>query len=145
MVDSYQVYEARLAGADAILLITAALEPIELAQLSHLARELGLAALIEVHDQEELMQALETSPELIGVNSRNLSTFETDLTAAAELLNKIPDSIVSVAESGLRNRRDIETLRQAGADAFLIGEGLMRSQHPGDKLRQLAEIKGSAS
>ncbi len=143
IISQYQVFEARLNGADAILLIVAALSPAKLYSLARLARDIGLAVLAEVHTQEELEVALRCEPPMIGVNSRDLRTFETDLQRTAEILGDIPDSFVRVAESGISRPEELRQLSQAGADAFLIGETLMRSPTPGQQLRQLKYGTGS--
>ncbi|WP_305046110.1 indole-3-glycerol phosphate synthase TrpC [Geoalkalibacter sp.] len=137
LIDAYQLYEARVAGADAVLLIAAALEDGRLAEFSHLAEDLGLEVLLEVHDESETARALETSARLIGINNRNLSTFVTDLGVSERLLPLIPGDRVRVSESGLDTRADLERLKAVGADAFLIGESLMRETDIEAKLRRL--------
>jgi indole-3-glycerol phosphate synthase len=128
IVTEYQVAEAATAGADAILLIVAALEPDRLAVLHSLAASLGLDVLVEVHDRRELEVALGTNPEIIGINNRNLATLQVDPQTTYELLPLIPDGVVKVAESGFRTREEIDRLAAAGVDAVLIGEALMRAQ-----------------
>jgi indole-3-glycerol phosphate synthase len=135
--DPYQIVEARVYGADAVLLIAAMLSVDELLEFNGVARDLGLDVLLEVHNEEELEAALQTDCELIGINNRNLKTFETDLGTTARLAKMIPAERLIVAESGIRNRADIETLQQAGADAFLVGESLMREGDIGAKLQEL--------
>lgn len=135
--DPYQIYEARAAGADAILLIVAMLDAGRLAEYNALANELRLDVLMEVHDEAELQMALATGCELIGINNRNLQTFETDLATTERLLPLIPADRFVVAESGLACRHDIERLQKAGAMGFLVGESLMREQDIGAKLREL--------
>jgi len=135
--DPYQIVEARVAGADAILLIAAMLSVEELIDFSGVARELGLDVLLEVHNEAELEAALQTDCELIGINNRDLKTFVTDLGTTARLAKLIPAERLIVAESGIRNRADIESLQQAGAGAFLIGESLMREADIGYKLQEL--------
>ncbi len=137
IVDDYQVLEARAYGADAILLIVAALTNEELSALYARARELQLDVLCEVHDGEEMWRAVDAGFDLIGVNNRNLHTFQVDLNTSLELASRMPAGIVKVAESGIETRDDIARLRQAGFDAFLIGETLMRAARPGDALREL--------
>lgn len=137
VVDAYQVYEARVAGADAVLLIAAALDDSRLSEFSHQAAELGLEVLLEVHDEEELARALQTPARLIGVNNRNLSTFVTDLGVCERLLPLIPAERMRVAESGLYERADLERLKAAHADAFLIGEALVRETDIEAKLKSL--------
>jgi len=139
IIDLYQVYEARAWGASAILLIAAALDPAEFAALHRLARDLGLAVLAEVHDREELKWVLDSGAEIIGVNSRDLRTFETSFEAARALIAEIPSGRIAVAESAIRTADDIRRLRDAGASAFLIGEVLMRAPKPGEKLKELLE------
>lgn len=135
--DPYQVYEARAAGGDAILLIAAMLEPPQIVDLASLASELSLDVLLEVHDERELETALSTTISLIGINNRNLRTFVTDLGATERLTALIPDNRFVVAESGINGRADIARLSAAGARAFLIGESMMRESDIGAKLREL--------
>jgi indole-3-glycerol phosphate synthase len=137
--DPYQVYEARVAGADAILLIAAMLDLSRLCELGSLARELGLDVLLEVHDQEELETALETDCRLIGINNRSLRTFVTDMATTEQLAPLVPADRLVVTESGINTREEIVRLRCAGAKAFLIGESLMREPDIGAKLRELLE------
>ena len=137
IVESYQVYEARAWGADAVLLIAAVLSPAELVELHGLARRLGLAVLAEVHNAEELEVVLDAGAEIVGVNSRDLRTFDTDLSATEELLSRIPEGLVRVAESGIRTPEDVVRMSEAGADAFLVGETLMRAASPGQALAEL--------
>jgi indole-3-glycerol phosphate synthase len=139
MMDCFQVLEARANGADAILLIVAALTDAELRTLRNAARAMELDVLCEVHDSEELDRALCLDCECVGVNSRDLKTFEVSLDRACELAAKLPKSAVRVAESGIHTPADMKRLRSAGYDAFLIGESLMRQQHPGEALRHLLE------
>ena len=135
--DPYQIYEARVAGADAILLIAAMLDTTQMKEYLGLAAELGLDVLPEVHDEAELDMALTTGCELIGINNRNLQTFETDLATTERLLPRIPDGHFVVAESGISSRKDVLRLQQAGARGFLVGESLMRQDDIGAKLREL--------
>jgi indole-3-glycerol phosphate synthase len=135
--DPYQIYEARAAGGDAILLIAAMLDLSQLRDFSALARELALDVLLEIHDERELELALQTDCELIGINNRNLHTFTTDLGTTARLTPRIPAERFVVAESGINCRADLERLQQAGAKAFLVGESLMREADIGAKLREL--------
>jgi indole-3-glycerol phosphate synthase len=142
MVDAFQVLEARANGADAILLIVAALTDAELRVLRESAREYGLDVLCEVHDAEELERALALECECVGVNSRDLRTFEVSLERACELAERLPASAVKVAESGIHTAADMQRLRAAGYEAFLIGESLMRRDDPGAALRELLlEVK----
>jgi len=137
IVDPYQVLEAKALGADAVLLIAAALRE-RLRELLAVAREHGLAALVEVHDERETASALEAGAELIGVNHRDLNTFEVDLTLTERLRPSIPREVTVVAESGIRGREDARRMREAGADAILVGELLMRSSDPAACIRDLA-------
>jgi indole-3-glycerol phosphate synthase len=139
MVDPFQVLEARANGADAILLIVAALNDSELRTLRSTAKALDLDVLCEVHDGDELERALSLECECVGVNSRDLKTFEVSLDRACELASRLPASAVKVAESGIHSADDMKRLRAAGYEAFLIGESLMRQQHPGDGLKRLLE------
>ena len=135
--DPYQIYEARVAGADAVLLIAAMLDAGQLAEYNALAADLHLDVLLEVHDERELELALATGCELIGINNRDLQTFVTDLATTERLLPKIPGDRFVVAESGISSRRDILRLQRAGARGFLVGESLMREDDIGAKLRDL--------
>lgn len=137
MVDEYQFLEARAHGADLVLLIVAALSQAQLGEFLVLTHELGMQALVEVHTESELAQAIEVSAPIIGVNSRNLKTLEVDRTVFAQLLPKIPDQSVKVAESGISSRTDVEYAQLHGADAVLIGEALVRGSDPGATLRAL--------
>jgi indole-3-glycerol phosphate synthase len=127
IVDEYQVYEAVAAGADAILLIVAALEVSRLADLHALAKQLGLDPLVEVHDADELETALELAVETIGINNRNLATLKVDTETTYQLLPKIPAKTVVVAESGFSTTHEMDRLAEVGIDAVLIGEAFMRS------------------
>jgi indole-3-glycerol phosphate synthase len=137
IVDEFQLVEARANSADAILLIVAALSQEELVDLSRGARARGLDVLCEVHDEEELARALDAQCDVIGVNSRNLKTFQVDLSVAFRLVEKIPEHIVRVAESGIHSLADLARLRMAGYQAFLIGESLMRAESPGNELTRM--------
>ena len=137
IVDPYQIFEARAAGADAILLIAAALDEKELCQFTDLAGELGMDVLLEVHDEAELEVALRVPVELIGINNRNLKSFATDLGTTERLLPMIGTDRLVVSESGINSREDIVRLKQAGAGAFLIGESLMRENDISGKLQEL--------
>ena len=137
IVDEFQLVEARANSADAILLIVAALSSAELDALASGARARGLDVLCEVHDGDELQRALDAGCDLIGVNTRDLRTFRVDLATAFTLAEKIPVGVVRVAESGIHSASDLERLRAAGYDAFLVGESLMRAASPGEALREL--------
>ncbi len=137
LFDSYQLFEARAAGADAFLLIAAILSPSELRQLITLGKQLGMSALVEVHTREELERALEAGAEIIGINNRNLKTFSVDVETSLQLIEAIPDSGLAVSESGLRSHDDLKRLRAAGFDAFLIGEHLMQAAEPSAALKKL--------
>lgn len=127
IVDPYQLHEAVAAGADAVLLIVAALEDEELATLHALARELGLAILVEVHDEAELARAIELGPALIGINNRDLRTMKVDTDRTLRLLERVPTGVGVVAESGFRDRAQLAELAAEGVDAVLVGEALMRA------------------
>jgi indole-3-glycerol phosphate synthase len=137
IIDEFQLLEARAHRADAVLLIVAALAQTELVNLHHRANELQLDVLCEVHDGVELQRALDAGCETIGVNNRDLHTFRVDLNTSLQLAELMPPGVVKVAESGIESGDDIARLREAGFDAFLIGESLMRAPHPGDALREL--------
>jgi len=138
-VDAYQVYEARALGADCILLIVAALEDRDLRELATLAQSLGLDVLVEVHDGAELDRALATGTTLIGINNRNLRTFDTRLETTLELRDRVPAERLLVTESGIHTRADVSQMRAAGVHAFLVGEAFMRADDPGAELRRLFE------
>jgi len=142
MVDPFQIVEARANGADAILLIVAALTDAELRTLRDEARRWELDVLCEVHDAEELKRALPLECECVGVNSRDLRTFEVSLDRACELAALLPRSAVHVAESGIHTREDMQRLRNAGYEAFLIGESLMKQPRPGEALKRLMHGEG---
>jgi len=137
VLDPYQVYEARALGADCILLIVAALEDEMLMELLQLAGHLGMDALVEVHDATEMERALATPASLIGVNNRNLRTFETSLETTIELLPAFPLDRLLVTESGIHSRDDVQLMRNNGVHAFLIGEAFMRADNPGERLAEL--------
>jgi indole-3-glycerol phosphate synthase len=136
-IDAYQVYEARVLGADCVLLIVAALDDVELAELSALAHKLGMDVLIEAHDAQELDRALATSARLIGINNRNLRTFQTSLDTTLNLRARVPADRLLVTESGIHSRADVQRMRSAGVNAFLVGEAFMRAEDPGAELRRL--------
>jgi indole-3-glycerol phosphate synthase len=139
IVTEFQVMETRAIGADLLLLIVASLSDSELRDFSQMAGELGLNVLIEIHDERELERALEISPKIIGVNSRNLKTLEVDPAAFTRLLPLIPSEIVKVAESGISTRQEVEIAELAGAGAILVGETLVKS---GDPVRAIAQLAG---
>ena len=137
MVEPYQIYRARVLGADAILLIAAALDRVVFARLLQTARLLGLGVLSEVHNRDELAMALDLGVDIVGINCRDLKTFHTDLAVIEKMLALIPRDKVAIAESGITGRADILRLIDAGASGFLIGETLMRAAHPGAMLASL--------
>jgi indole-3-glycerol phosphate synthase len=137
IIDPYQIYEARDMGADAILLIVAALSPGQMRDFEGLAQELGLAVLTESHDEAELDLALRLQTPLIGINNRNLRTFAVDLDATLRQLPRIPKDRLVVTESGIRSPEDVKTMRKNGVHAFLVGETLMRAPNPGAELARL--------
>lgn len=141
IVDPVQVYEARAAGASAILLIVRAIEREQLADLFRLASEMGLGTLIEVHSRKELDEALRVDPAYIGVNSRDLSTFQVELDRLAGILQSIPEGMTAVAESGITTREDVELVASWGADAALVGTALARSTNPVNAVRLLTGVE----
>jgi indole-3-glycerol phosphate synthase len=136
-IDAYHVHEAAAYGADAILLIAAILTERELRDFRELADRYRMAAVVEVHDEEELKATIASGARVIGVNNRNLHTFEVDLQVSLRLAEQMPDGVVKIAESGIHSRADIERLRAAGYQAFLVGEHLMKSADPATALRAL--------
>lgn len=134
--DEYQIFEARGYGADAVLLIAAVLDDKQLHDFIELTLNLGMAPLVEVHDEAELERVLKTNAELIGINNRNLQTFKTDLNTTIRLIGSIPDDKIVITESGINTKDDIKSLKEVGVDAFLIGEALMREADIGKKLRE---------
>ncbi len=137
IIDPYQVYEARSLGADCILLIAACLSDTQLSELNALACELGMDVLVEVHDAEELQRALPIPSELIGVNNRNLRTFDVSLQTTLDLLADIPLERLVVTESGIHTPEDVQLMRQHKVNTFLVGEAFMRAENPGEKLAEL--------
>ena len=135
--DPYQVYEARVAGADALLLIAAVLSDSDLQELMTLTHRLEMNALIEVHTEEELARVLPLQPRIVGVNNRNLQTFEVDFKNTARLRQQIPAEVVTVGESGLKNASDVQKMAQIGVDAILVGETLVKSK---DVYKKVAEF-----
>lgn len=136
-IDTYHVHEAAAHGADAILLIAAILTERQMRDFRELAETYKMSALVEVHDEEELKPAVASGARIIGVNNRNLHTFEVDLAVSLRLASKIPDNVVKVTESGIRSSSDVQRLRTAGYQAFLVGEHLIRSGDPEKALRDL--------
>ncbi len=139
IIDSYQIAEARAAGADAVLLIVSALEGGRLAELYHCAADYGLQALVEVHDEAEADRAVAIGAEIVGVNHRNLATFEVDIGLTGRLAKRVPPECILVGESGIRTPEHAEELRQHGAHAILVGESLMRAE---DTVAALRELRG---
>lgn len=135
IIDPYQVYEARMAGASAVLLIVAALEDSQLADLQNLIQELGMSALVEVHNEEELERAMAIEVPLIGVNNRDLKTFDVDLSTTERIAKLIPDTVTLVAESGLKSAVDIAHMGSIGAHAVLIGEGIVKADNIAQAVR----------
>ena len=136
-IDSYHIYQARLAGADAILLIVSILTLAQLREFTEIARSMGLASLVEVHTDEELELALTAGAEIIGINNRDLRTFHTDIETTFRLRTSIPTDKIVVSESGINTHEDVMKLKEAGVNAILVGESLMRSPNIGDKVREL--------
>jgi len=137
IIDPYQVYEARVMGADCILLIVAALDDVKLKELSELASDLGLDVLVEVHDEEELNRALKLPNKLVGINNRNLRTFETSLDTTLSMLDKIPGDRLVVTESGIHTPEHVKLMRDNNVHTFLVGEAFMVAEDPGEKLTEL--------
>ena len=140
MIDSYQIYESRAIGADAILLIASALDDSQLNDFACLAQSLGLDVLVEVHDEQELHRALSLPCRLIGINNRNLRTFETSLNTTIDLLEHIPSDKIVVTESGIHSVDDVRLMRSHKVNTFLVGEAFMRAEQPGEKLEQLFSL-----
>ena len=137
MIDPYQVYQARSWGADAILLIVAALDHGLMAEMEAVAHELGMSVLVEVHNAEELQAGLKLKTKLLGINNRNLRTFDTSLQTTLDLLPQIPADKLVVTESGIHTRDDVKRMRDANVNAFLVGEAFMRAAQPGVELGRL--------
>ncbi|OJX33532.1 MAG: indole-3-glycerol-phosphate synthase [Burkholderiales bacterium 68-12] len=137
MVDPYQIYESRAMGADCVLLIAACLDDGLMAEMEQIARSLDMAVLVEVHDRAELERALRLNTPLVGINNRNLRTFEVSLQTTLELRQEVPADRLLVTESGILGPEDVRTLRDAGVHAFLVGEAFMRAPDPGGALAQL--------
>jgi indole-3-glycerol phosphate synthase len=137
MVDPYQIYESRAMGADCVLLIVACLEDAQMKELEGIARSLDMAVLVEVHDRAELDRALRLKTPLVGVNNRNLRTFEVSLATTLDMLKDMPADRLVVTESGILAQKDVQTMRAAGVHAFLVGEAFMRADDPGEALARL--------
>ena len=137
MVDAYQVYEARVMGADCILLIAACLDDAQMADLEAVAHSLDMAVLVEVHDRAELLRAIKLKTPLVGINNRNLRTFEVSLDTTLNLLPDVPPDRLLVTESGILSNADVQRMRQANVNAFLVGEAFMRASDPGAALATL--------
>ena len=137
MVDPYQVYEARSMGADCILLIAACLDDAQMADLEAIAHGMNMAVLVEVHDREELQRALKLKTPLVGINNRNLRTFDVTLQTTLDMLSDVPADRLLITESGILGRADVQTMRAAGVNAFLVGEAFMRAPEPGLALAEL--------
>jgi indole-3-glycerol phosphate synthase len=142
IIDRYQVYESKAAGADALLLIAACLKDLEMADLLDLTRQLGMTALIEVHNRTELDRVLPLKPRLIGVNNRNLHDFSVDLSTCINLRQYVPADICFVAESGIHTRADVQRLAKEGIDAILVGEAIVRQKNVASKVRELSGVTG---
>ena len=137
MVDAYQIYESRAVGADCILLIAACLQDEQMAELEAIARSLDMAVLVEVHDQAELERALQLKTPLLGINNRNLHSFEVSLQTTVDLLARVPAGKLAITESGIQTPADVKMMRDAGVHAFLVGEAFMRAEDPGAALAAL--------
>jgi indole-3-glycerol phosphate synthase len=137
MIDGYQIYESRAMGADCVLLIAACLDDAQMAELEAIARSLDMAVLVEVHDRAELERALRLKTPLVGINNRNLRTFEVSLDTTVSMLKDVPEGKLVVTESGILSRDDVKKMREAGVHAFLVGEAFMRADEPGEALAEL--------
>jgi indole-3-glycerol phosphate synthase len=137
MVDPYQIYESRVMGADCVLLIAACLDDAHMAEMEAVARSLDMAVLVEVHEKAELDRALKLKTRLIGINNRNLKTFEVSLQTTLDMLAEVPADRLLVTESGLQTPEDVLRMREAKVNAFLVGEAFMRSSEPGEALSKL--------
>ncbi|MGQ0814975.1 MAG: indole-3-glycerol phosphate synthase TrpC [Gemmatimonadota bacterium] len=141
VIDQLQLLEARAAGADAALLIVRVLDDAQLRDLIQVARELGLGTLVEAHDELEVERAIKAGSDVIGINNRNLSSFDVDAGLAARIARAVPKEIILVAESGMKTAEDVNRFANAGIDAVLVGEALMRAENPGDAVRQFSSQK----
>ena len=137
MVDPYQIYASRAIGADCVLLIAACLDDAQMAEMEQIARSLDMAVLVEVHDGEELQRALKLKTELVGINNRNLRSFEVNIQTTLDLQKNVPADRLLVTESGILTAADVKTMRDAGINAFLVGEAFMRAPEPGEALAKL--------
>ena len=137
MVDPYQIYESRVMGADAVLLIAACLDDAQMAEMEQIAHSLDMAVLVEVHDGKELERALKLKTPLVGINNRDLRTFEVNIQTTLDLQKHVPADRLLVTESGILTRDDVKTMRDAGIHAFLVGEAFMRAEEPGEALANL--------
>lgn len=137
MIDPYQIYESRVMGADCVLLIAACLDDAQMAEMEQIAGSLDMAVLVEVHDGKELERALKLKTPLVGINNRNLRTFEVDIQTSITLKQEVPADRLLVTESGILTQDDVQRLRGAGIDAFLVGEAFMRAPEPGEALAKL--------
>ncbi len=137
IIDPYQVYEARVMGADCILLIVSCLEDGQMKELAELATSLGMDVLVEVHDEEELQRSLPLNLPLVGINNRNLRTFDTSLDTTLRMLDQIPEGRIVVTESGIHTPEDVKLMRENNVNAFLVGEAFMRAEEPGERLAEL--------
>ncbi|MBK7027140.1 MAG: indole-3-glycerol phosphate synthase TrpC [Polaromonas sp.] len=140
MVDAYQIYESRAMGADAVLLIAACLSDGQMAEFEQIARSLDMAVLVEVHDADELRRALKLKTPLIGINNRNLKTFEVSLDTTISMLADVPKDRLLVTESGITTPADVARMREVGVNAFLVGEAFMRASDPGEALAKLFAV-----
>jgi indole-3-glycerol phosphate synthase len=143
VIDSYQIYEGRLLGADAVLLIARILEASRLREFVGLSSELGLSSLVEIHDEADLEKAVSARAEVIGINNRDLSTFATDLGVSLRLAPLVPSGALVISESGIRSRGDIDRLMAAGIRGILVGEALMRERDVAGKMKELL-VQGEA-
>jgi indole-3-glycerol phosphate synthase len=137
MVDAYQIYESRVMGADCVLLIAASLDDAQLRDFEAIAMSLDMAVLVEVHDAAELARALKLKTPLVGINNRNLRTFEVSLDTTLAMMKDVPVDRILVTESGITTREDVQTMRAAGVNSFLVGEAFMRAREPGEALAAL--------
>ncbi len=140
MVDAYQIFESRAMGADAVLLIAACLSDGQMAEFEQIARSLDMAVLVEVHDADELQRALKLKTPLIGINNRNLKTFEVSLDTTISMLADVPKDRLLITESGITTPADVVRMREAGVNAFLVGEAFMRANEPGEALAKLFAV-----